>query len=108
MTAPKCPTCQRPMVLRDGRNGEFWACAKSYPGNNHGTYSVEVKVMRIDRAAVRITPYEPSQQPIDLELEVRKQVAAFGMHLTDLDRFVEGDWRDAEWDEDHWSNVRPY
>jgi len=25
------------MVIREGQFGKFWACPKSYEGNNHGT-----------------------------------------------------------------------
>jgi hypothetical protein len=51
---------------------------------------------------------------IDLEREVRSMMAGtFGVHISDLESFCEGDWRDAsnmsdEDDMDHWSNMRPY
>lgn len=51
---------------------------------------------------------------IDLEMVIRNQMSGqFGVHMTDLDLFIEGDWRDAnnmsdEDDMDHWSHMRPY
>ena len=32
-----CDTCKTEMVVRESRTGKFYACPRSYPGNNHGT-----------------------------------------------------------------------
>jgi len=96
-----CAKCGAPAVVRKGRFGAFWCCPNSQPGDNHGTRAVI-------RAPLDIGDAAPYPNP-DLELLVRtKMVAQFGVHMSDLDRFVEGAPEDADWDEDHWSNVRPY
>ena len=95
-----CAKCGSPAVVRRGRFGAFWCCPNSRPGDNHGTRTVTTEHLP-DGAS-------PFPAP-DLELLVRtKMVAQFGVHMSDLDLFVEGAPEDTDWDEDHWSNVRPY
>jgi hypothetical protein len=49
-----------------------------------------------------------SVENIDLEFETRKQAASFGVDITELDRFIEGDEDAANDEPDHWMSVRPY
>ena len=37
---PNCKVCGTVMVIRESNYGEFYACPKSYKGNNHGTISI--------------------------------------------------------------------
>ena len=41
MTNPLCKVCGTHMVVRESDYGEFYACPKSYKGNNHGTISIK-------------------------------------------------------------------
>jgi hypothetical protein len=105
----KCAKCGEVAVIRNGKHGAFYCCPNSKPGDNHGTRSVEVQ-QQIEKLAWRYNDVAPPPVP-DLELIVRtKMVSLAGIHMTDTEMFVEGDWRDQDLlgDEEHWSNMRPY
>lgn len=104
------------MVERHGKFGAFHVC------KDHGTISIQngsavctgaifeaikVKAENIQVKACGISQYLGEPAP-DLEALVRQRVAAMGLHMDDLDLFVEGGSDAADDEPDHWINVRPW
>ena len=102
-----CAKCGTRMVRRNGKFGEFLACPKSNPSDNHGTASLGI-----------YKPYYTSvgtSDNVDLMHEIKKQTIAFGGGLDDMSRLCEwivdspADLYDELGNEtDHWMNARPY
>ncbi|MNK14355.1 Topoisomerase DNA binding C4 zinc finger [compost metagenome] len=92
----KCQKCKTEMVLRSGKFGQFYACSKSNPTDNHGTISLSVSGQ---------TRYN-SIYHNDLDTEIQRQMMPYIGRMTDLDLFVEGIPEDD--DDEHWMNTRPY
>lgn len=104
----KCAKCGTELITRNGKFGEFLACPKSNPTDNHGTVSLRTR-------KVVVSDYSPSLRPPDLMYEIKKQTIAFGGGLDDMSRLCEwivdspADLYDELGNEtDHWMNVRPY
>lgn len=99
----KCRKCNSTLVIRNGKFGEFYACPKSNPSDNHGTVSLlpkETGQTRYNRA------YHGS---VGLDKMIQAQMMYMGGgRMTDLDLFIEGGEDAANDDPDHWMNTRPY
>lgn len=105
----KCGKCGAEATIRKGPHGAFYCCPNSKPGDNHGTRSVAVQ-----EALALLRDSLPTDgmpmAPADIDFEVRRQCMTFGVEVTELDIFIEGDphFADIDDDPDHWSNMRPY
>ena len=109
-----CPVCRTKMQERKGMYGPFYYCKP------HGTISVQgTKVhatgeivgflSRLQRSTrSTIMPYSGMSRTVDLDFEIRKQAMLFGVEITELDRFIEGNEVTADREQDHWMNFRPY
>jgi len=101
----ECAKCKAGLVTRQGRFGPFLACPNSRPGDNHGTASVPTG-QRAYEAAYHAA-FVP--RPPDLDQLVQQGVMALGGgRMSDLDLFVEGGPETGDYEDDHWTNVRPY
>lgn len=99
-----CPSCNKPMEPRTGKYGDFFYCRE------HGTIS-KLAAMAISE---RTQEYKPTTVPLynnDLMDTVKRQGVAMGHHIDELGQLIDffNDMEEsAEWDEDHWMNIRPY
>ena len=106
----KCPVCNSQMKPCSGKHGDFFSC------RDHGTLSFQGPkvfcsgdIYKKFSAGLQVKAQGfISVENIDLEFETRKQAASFGVDITELDRFIEGDEDAANDEPDHWMNVRPY
>ena len=114
-----CPCCKTDMIKRNGVYGEFFYCRQ------HGTISVQSnKIVATGEIRKKVSAIEYKQlalkdvgnsvldQP-SLELQMERQMMAFGVRLTEMDRFIEGETIELQQvaaidDEDHWLNQRQY
>lgn len=81
----KCKKCSTPLVERQGKHGEFLACPKSNPTDNHGTVSIPR-----ERAGGSISHW--LDYPVSpLDDAIARELSRLGIHLSDLDRFIEDD-----------------
>lgn len=102
----KCTKCNTVLVKRNGKFGEFLACPKSNPSDNHGTVSLSTTKLRT---------YSPPMRPTNLMDEIKRQTIAFGGGLDEMSRICEwvvdneADCYDELGNEtDHYLNMRPY
>jgi hypothetical protein len=110
-----CPVCNNQMEERNGKFGVFHYCRP------HGTVSVQgrkvvasgaikqyldsIMARRSQRHA--LADIDWTEMPI-IDVAVQRQMAAYGMIMTDMDRFCEGGAEAAMDEPDHWMNMRPY
>ena len=104
---PNCPKCGTQLVIRTGKFGRFLCCPESKPGDNHGTVSLDQPAPKVTGQTIYNARYH-SASDANLDQLVQRQMASFGVLMTDLDRFVEGGPETADYDEEHWTNMRPY
>ncbi len=110
-----CLECNGPMCKRNGKFGPFRYCPRG-----HGTASVQGTKIHVTgaifakyeqyHAALRQWNYvEPLEMHIpDINGIVLGQMSNMGVHMSDIDIFIEGG-KDAASDEDeHWRNTRAY
>ena len=85
----------------------------------HGTISVQgtkvratgmiaKKLSEMSPNSTKVMPYSGMSRTVDLDFEIRKQAMLFGVEITELDRFIEGNKITAEHEQDHWMNFRPH
>lgn len=113
----KCLCCNVGMVRRNGVFGEFFSCKQ------HGTISVQngnvvatgevYKKLRNRQTLTLSKVGNCVVDEISLELQMQKQIMGFGVQIGELDKFIEGETLElaqlnADDDEDHWLNTRPY
>lgn len=102
-----CPNCNTPMVLRNGKHGEFYYCGL------HGTISKRVADMLWKRSVphTRHTYNYNSTHDDALMQAITHTGMSIARHMDDLGLLVEDEIDSvarADWDEDSWMNVRPY
>lgn len=114
----KCPCCKVDMVKRQGKFGEFFYC------NQHGTMSVQgTKIVTTGEINRKLKSFTRKlklcdvgsgfKDDLNLFQQMEQQMLSFGVRLSEIDRFIEGETLElmqlnAQDDEDHWLNTRPY
>lgn len=105
----KCQKCKAEMLIRSGKFGEFYACPKSNPSDNHGTAPVlKGQKAYIENYYSSELSMSGTGNTFSLDKLIQKQMMPFIGRMTDLDLFVEGGYDDAVEDENHWMNTREY
>ena len=109
-----CPVCKTAMQQRSGEFGAFYVCPKG-----HGTISVQgTKVVAtgaifstfakiVQKKRHPLQDIECMTEP-NIERSVRLGMATMGMHLSEMDLFIEGGREAAQDEPDHWMNERLY
>lgn len=113
-----CPCCKMSMVKRSGKFGEFFYC------KNHGTMSVQNgKLVATGKIKLKLSSQVRKlklseistgfQNQPKLSEQMEMQMMFFGVRMTETDCFIEGETLElmqlnAQDDEDHWLNTRPY
>jgi hypothetical protein len=115
----ECPCGKLQMIERSGVYGNFFYC------KSHGTLSIQsskivatgeirktLQTNAYNKLSLQNVGRSVSDRP-SLEMEMERQMLAFGVRLTEIDRFIEGETHDLQQmaaldDEDHWLNQRPY
>lgn len=113
----KCPCCGIQMVKRNGVFGEFFSCRQ------HGTMSLNKGKLRVTgeiykkfKTRLVLSLSQIGNCVIDsvsLEHQMQKQMIGLGVQMNEIDRFIEGETLElmqmnADDDENHWLNTRPY
>jgi hypothetical protein len=86
------------MEHRIGKYGGFWYCRQ------HGTIS-DKDVASILTAIPQTTSHAP---PIDLMFEIERETMDLGFQTSEIERWIVDDEAAADYEEDHWMNLRPY
>lgn len=114
----KCPCCKVDMIRRDGRFGEFFYCKDHGTMSNQGGKVVATGVIK-EKLRERANSLQLSrtmayrlEQP-SLLMMTEQQTMGWGVRMDEIDRFIEGETLElmqlqAQDDEDHWLNTRPY
>lgn len=74
----------------------------------HATGMIAKKLSEASQNSAKVMPYSGMSRTVDLDFEIRKQAMLFGVEITELDRFIEGNEVTADREQDHWMNFRPY
>lgn len=98
--------CSNEMEHRVGKFGGFWYCPQ------HGTISDKgaamFKKMQEHTKVQPSAPYlsNPENDPVMLQIE--RQSLEFGVKATELESWIVDDPDAADYEDEHWMNVRPY
>lgn len=101
----KCPSkdCTVPMVHRYGKFGGFWVCSQ------HGTISDKgMEILQSMDSSHGTLCHSSIERNEPVLLEVKKQTLEFGIQPTEIEEWIVDDEAAADYEEDHWMNVRPY
>lgn len=119
-----CPECDKEIVVRNGKFGEFLCC----PTGKHGTFSIQSGTMYFTGELGQMLKNKRIQEFISLQRlqyidsgvafqpsfiqQINQQLAYFGWNATgeveQLAEFAVGEAKHATLDDDHWSNTRMY
>lgn len=88
------------MEHRTGKFGGFWYCKE------HGTIS-EKEVGMIGRLALAGIADAASLQD-DLLMQIERISLEFGVKASELESWIVDDPDAADYEPDHWHNIRPY
>lgn len=85
--------CDVEMEHRTGKYGGFWYC------KSHGTFSDK-------RVGMSASVGYPAGS--NLMREIKHQTLGFGVDISELESWIVDNEDAADYEEDHWMNMRPY
>lgn len=99
----KCvnPKCDKEMQHRTGKYGGFWFCPL------HGTISDKGVKMLLKRPRLALEDVGKTYDA-NVMREVKRQTLGFGFEPTDIEEWIVDNEDAADYEEDHWMNMRPY
>lgn len=101
----KCPdsSCSNIMEHRNGKFGGFWYCPQ------HGTISDKgIAIIEKLPSLVEVASYSFSTENDPLMHQIHRQTMDFGVRPSELEEWIVDDEGAADYEEDHWMNLRPY